>query len=356
MRNLKKFIIAAAIASAIPFCTFALPGTYQYIADKSGEYVYYSDKSFSRPSILGFLYYSESAYALRYYAPADIKNHLPEKDITLYFSADPDAKHLELTGENIIGATSQDDTDIINYMHDMFYEFTARAQKTFLTSNNIVESRQDFEQFGGKVIIVFNPQIPLFNIESIKSADGTKILSVLTTGALTSSADKSFTNYKGDESIPKDKNRNFKKMSSAKSATASFGSQSIKLTTQWTQKIENLWVMDDYALLTMNSISVPEDYKNNQKLFEDIMTRMFSESTTDSYILWPQKGVSNSKGQITMTNVYYQPDTKDVTREFKIITKCKDGTYAYLSLTVFESIYQKNKAYFDSIIKSYNVK
>jgi len=356
MKSIKKNIMMITVAAVLSVCAHAVPGMVQYIPDSSGEYVYYSDKSFSRTSILGFLYYSDSAYALRYYAPADKKNQLPEKDITLYFSANPDSKFLDLTGENIVGAATEEDTDIVNYMHDMFYEFTARAQKAFLDGNEKIESKQDFDQFGGKVTIVFNTQVPLFNIEAIKAADGTKILSVITTGALTSSGDTSFTDYKGVDVAPKDRERKFQKKSGAKSATLKFGNQSIKATTQWTQSMENLWLMDDYALLTMNTITVPEEYKDRPQVFEDMLVRMLSESTTGSYTMWNQKIISRAKNKISLVNLYYQPETGDVTRDFKVLTKCKDGTYAYMTLTVFDGIYKKDKSYFDKILKSYKVK
>lgn len=350
MNFIKKSFVFLASLLIFAAGAFAVPGMVQYLPDSSGEYVYYLDKTFSRTSYLGFLYYNDSTYALRYYAPVDTVEKLPAKDITLYFSLNPDSNFLDLTGENIVGATSQDDTDIINYMHDIFYEFSARAAKAYLDSNEIIESRQDFEQFGGKVTLVFNPQVPIFNLEAIKVADGTKVFTVATTGKLTSSADKSFTNYKG-QSSPKDKNRSFKKKSGAKNMDVTYGKQKIKLTTQWEKKIENLWVMDDYAILTLSNIDMPQGFTNT--MFEDYMVRMFSESTTDSYIQWPMKKVERTKNVVKITSTYYQPETGDVTRDFKILTKTKDGNYAYLNLTVFDGIYQKNKGIFNSILKSY---
>lgn len=356
MKSIRKKFILAFIASFVCACANAVPGMFQYIPDSSGEYVYYSDKSFSRTSFLGFLYYNDSTYSLRYYAPADNEKKLPAKDITLYFSVNPNSTFLDLTGENIIGATSEEDTDIVNYMHDMFYEFTARAQKAFLDGSETVESKQDFEQFGGKVVIVFNTQVPIFNIESIKSAAGDKILSVITTGQLTDSSDTSFTDYKGIENAPKDKSRGFKKLSSAKNTSASFESQSIKLTSQWTQTMENLWLLGDYALISMNTISVPDSYSGNIKNFEDTLIRKLSESTTGSYTIWKMKGVSRKGSVIAITNTFYQPDSGDVTKDFKIITKRSNGTYAYITMTVFDDVYKKNKPYFEGILKSYTVK
>ena len=357
MKNLKKVTLTVAVVALFSICAHAVPGMVQYIPDTSGEYVYYSDKSFKRTSILGFLYYDDGTYAVRYYAPADTKNKLLEKDITLYFSINPNASNLELTGENIVGAASEEDTDIINYMHDMFYEFAARSSKAFLDGNEKIESRQDFPQFGGKVTIVFNTQVPIFNIESIKTGDGKNVISTITTGLLVSSSDKSFTKYKGTDVAPKDNKRKFQKKSGAKEKTVTFENQSIKLTDQWIQdqEIKNLWLMDDYAILTLNVIQCPDALKGNEQLFEDYLARMAVESTTDSYAMWTQKSVGRTKSRTAVMNVYYQPENGDVTRDFKVFTKRKDGTYAYLVLTVFDGIYQSNRNYFDNILKSYTV-
>ena len=49
-------------------------------------------------------------------------------------------------------------------------------------------------------------------------------------------------------------------------------------------------------------------------------------------------------------NVFYEPDANSVTRDFKITRKTKDGDVVMI-LTVFDDVYQKNKSYFDAILK-----
>lgn len=355
MKSLKKCVFALLFASLSLSCAVAVPGMVQYLPDSSGEYVYYKDNSFTRTSYVGFLYYDDSTYALRYYAPAVASEKLVEKDIILYFSVNPESSVLELTGEKIVGATEQSDTDIVNYMHDLFYEFTSRGQAAFLTDNSRIESRQDFAQFGGPVVIVFNPQVPLFNIEAIKSASGTNILQLMTAGALAASDDGSFTAYKGIEGLPRDKARDFKKKRASKSS-ASFDTQTLSLDSQWTQMMDNLWWLGDYAMAMMNVIPLPDAYKGNETQFEDFLVRKLTQSTTGSYSLWPQQKIERKDGRISLMTVFYQPDSGDVTRDFKILVKRSDGSYAFLQLTVFDSVYQKNKSYFDGIMKSYSVK
>jgi len=75
MKPLKKItLFAAALFAAANL--FALP-------DASGEYVYYRDSSFNRESYIGFLYYDDSTYEARYYAPPT--ESLAEKNIDMLF-------------------------------------------------------------------------------------------------------------------------------------------------------------------------------------------------------------------------------------------------------------------------------
>ncbi|MBO4319100.1 MAG: hypothetical protein J5857_01365 [Treponema sp.] len=349
MISLKKTgLLFALMLSLCGLAFSSVPGMVQYIPDSSGEYVYYQDKTFTRDSIVGFLFYNDSTYAVRYYAPANKKESLSEKDITVYFSVNPDANYLELTGENIVGASTQDDVEIVNYLHDLFYELSSRAAKAILTDGTVISSKQDYAQFGGNVTIVFNPLVPIFNIEAIKAGDGKYLLQLQTVGTLASSADKSFTQYKRIDGLPKDKTRKFKNDKKAKKQKIDALGLNINIDSQWTQKSDAMWALGDYAMLMVASIG------NNSQMTQDYMwdylQRMWCSGSDGSYALWQHKKVERSKDTLSIMNVFYEPDTGSVTRDFKIAKKTKDG-YAVIILTVFDDVYQKNKAYFDSILK-----
>ena len=53
--------------------------------------------------------------------------------------------------------------------------------------------------------------------------------------------------------------------------------------------------------------------------------------------------------------VYYQPKNDNVTRDTKILTKTSENTFAFFSLTVFDSIYNKKSNYYNKIIDSYKL-
>ena len=81
MKHSKTFFTALAL-TLLCSVAFALPGVESYIPDESGEFIYYSDYSFERTSYIGFMYYNDSTYAIRYYAPMDAAKKLFEKDET----------------------------------------------------------------------------------------------------------------------------------------------------------------------------------------------------------------------------------------------------------------------------------
>ncbi len=167
-----------------------MPCFKNYLSDVSGEYVYYKDNSFTRESYIGILYYDDSAFEIRYYAPENSSMNLPAKDIDLLVSVNPDSDYLELTGEAFLTnfIPDEENTEVVNYLHDILYEFTARRIKAGLISpdnsgyisnknfsENGIRLSQDFMQFGGKVDLQFDASIPLYNIKNIYDLKGNKV-------------------------------------------------------------------------------------------------------------------------------------------------------------------------------------
>ncbi|MCR5289133.1 MAG: hypothetical protein K6E51_03985 [Treponema sp.] len=353
---------------------YALPGVTQYIPDSSGEYVYYRDYSFNRESYTGFLYYDDGTYAARYYAPADFDQQLPPKAIELLISIDPTASHIEMTGERIISAThTEEDNDIINYLHDMIYELTARRQKIGLLSPEQefipidrssfhdagIIDEQEFLQFGGDVTLLFDYIVPLFNLRHISSSDGELQFELVTAGRLKSSQDTSFSNFTGIPFPLNDQERKFILNKKAKEVVFSYSNkepnsfiQSVRLDTQWTASMEQMYMLDNYAYTALSSLSVPSE---NRTLFFNSLLRKLLLSVEGSYCIWDTVKLEFSEQRIMISCQYYQNGSNAVTRDFKTITQLSDDMYGWFSLTVFDSVYRKNHTYFDAIIDSYAI-
>jgi hypothetical protein len=357
-RRSSAFFIFAAIAAV--WCSSsaaALPGFTPYINDVSGEYVYYEDKTFSRTSYIGFLYYNDSTYAVRYYAPEDRAENLPARTIEILFSLDPSVAHIELTGERILGSVSSADTDLINYMHDIFYELNSRrikAGEVLPGSENADKNIADnFLQFGGKVTMKYCYLVPLFNLKEIISDEGKSLLQIVTIGTLYSSSDPAFTAFTGIPEKYFDRSHSFSNNSNAsrKNFTTADG-QKITLDSQWTQAMDNLWLLGDTAIV---SVAVIPKMTGAGLNADDILLRKMLQSTKDSYISWRDVSLIYGKRQYIINSVFFQPESSTITRTFRILTKSSDGGYYFFTLSVFNNIYQTNHSYFDSIIGGYVV-
>ena len=64
-------------------------------------------------------------------------------------TVDENEKNLKMTGESIQGAYKNEDVDIINYIHDLMYEFTAARQNVDMSQGKKVTQSAKIDQFGG---------------------------------------------------------------------------------------------------------------------------------------------------------------------------------------------------------------
>lgn len=350
LKTIRNTIAALAVAFIPLIAPAALPGVRQYIQDTSGEYVYYRDYTFKTDSIIGFIYYDEGTYGVRYYAPENEKTRTPAKDIMIYVTVDRNADKMILTGESIKGASDAVDADLINYLHDLLYELNSRRQKIDMASSSKVKVEDDYVYFGGKVQMLYNPLVPMFNLESISDAGGSPLFVVETTGIVTSNGDTSFADYKGITGLPKDKKRHYKK-TAAEPFEISFGTQKMTIDSTWKTAMENMWLLDDYAILSITEMNVPGDMKEKAPA---VLARRYSLSTAQTYSLWNHSKIVMGENSTFVMTVTWQPDADNVTRSFKIVTRKSDGACALMTLTVFDSVYQKNRQYFDGIIKTYS--
>ncbi len=352
----KKIILFFSVLF-ISIQMYALPGVQQTIPDISGEYVFYRDNTFQRESYIGILFYNESTYALRYFAPYNIEENLLQKDITIYLTINPDSDFMEFTGEKIIGETEASDADIINYLHGIMYDFTNLRQNSEISDSIFKTTTQKTEiaQFGGSVTLFWDNKIPVFNLKEIRAVDGTQTFVVSTVGRLSDSADESFNNFRGIENQVADKERVFAKAKKSKAKKCTFDAQTVTLDSQWEQAMENLWLLGDFASVVMSSrASVSPENLN-------VLVRSICEGANGFYSLWNHLSVNQKGNQISVNTVLYQPDFVDernseVQRRFVFITTNAQGGVDYFVLTVFDSVYRANKAYFDKILKSYKVK
>ena len=331
----------------------ALPGFTPYIEDTSGEYVYYEDKTFTRKSYVGFLCYDEATYAARYYAPKTDKD--APLSVTIFVTLDPASDHMEITGEKQIASGSPRDGEIVNYLEDMMYTLNAHRIK----AGSIVRERErivpdDILQFGGDVVVEYDYLIPLFNVARIaKGSDMSILFDVVSVGKLASSSDAAFSNFTGfPESYADKKKPAPRKKTAAKKTTLSFDGQELDADEDWVQKMDNMWMLGNDAVISMASLPKPAGALQST---EALMIRRLLEGNGTSYADWRRASVKGVAGTYTLGAVFYDTEKKRATRIVRKLTKRNDGSYAFFTLSVFESAYAAGRSYFDRIADSYRV-
>ena len=347
-------LIILTLATAL----FALPGFTSFIPDTAGEYVWYRDYSFARESYIGILGYDDTNFQIRYYAPISRSTAQAEKSIALLFSVNPDAGYMDMTGERIlteIDMGTDDDVDVLNYLHDILYEFSSRRIKADPVKDQKVFSTQEYEQFGGKVTICFDSLVPLFNISNIKNAsDGSMLLSCVTFGRIIDGEDTSFEDFHGlIQAKPYHAPSNKKIKGKSKKFKIQDG-QTITLDSNWqTTDYENMWMFGEEAFLTIASIPVYFEDKSINDLF---ILRRITESTGGSYTDFEniEINIDNKKQIIKVTARSSQPDNNRIVYVIKeLTTDPSKEVNSYISLAAWEDSYLDKSSYYTKILKTF---
>ena len=349
---MKKIILSILTSIILTAAAVALPGVTSFIPDSAGEYVYYHDKSFTRESYVGIMMYDEGTYQIRYIAPQDNEAKLPEKEIAILLTVDPKADVWTMTGEKILSTIlpNTDDTDIVNYLHDLLYEFSARRIKAETVDNLSLVVDQDFAQFGGNVSVIFDARVPLFNIRTISDEKGNKVFDCVTIGTIKSSEDKTFSDFKKLNIEKPVVQKEPKK--AAKAKICKFEERSVTLDETWEQKMENFWTLGNDSLITM---SVLPKVSENRVLNDLYVQRKLLESSEGSYIDFANSEISYSstKDSYKLVTLSHFPENNSNVYLTKLLTRNKNGGFDYFSISTYQSAYLKSPSYFDKIVKSY---
>ena len=352
MVNMKKIILSILSSIILTSAAIALPGFTAFIPDSAGEYVYYRDSSFTRESYIGILGYDEATIQIRYIAPQDDTAMLPQKEIAILITVDPKSDYWNMTGEKIISTILPDteDTDIVNYLHDLLYEFSARRISAGAVESGKIIIDQDFAQFGEKVSLTFDARIPLFNIRTISNEKGEKLFNCVTIGTIKSSEDKSFEAFKGVAAPKPEVTKENRKTSKLK--ICKFENRQVTLDESWEQKMENFWTLGNDSLITM---SVLPKVSENKVLNDLYVQRKLLESTEGSYTDFQNCEITytQAKDSYKLVSTSYFPESGINVCITKILTRNNDSGFDYFSISTYQTAYLKNPSYFDKIVKSY---
>lgn len=366
---MKKLFLSFLILQ-FSFLIFAMPGFKSYIPDVSGEYVYYKDNTFVRESYIGILMYDDSTFQVRYYAPEVKSEKLAEMDISLLISIDPTSDYWNMTGERLITPinNTEEEIDVLNYLHDILYEFSSRRNKVtnaiapenpnYSTTrnfyNNGISVKQDYPQFGGNVYITFDPIIPFFNIKTIFDLSGNMLMQCVVVGKIESSQDTSFSGFKGFGN-GKFSTKLEKQNKNAKQTKISSDNLYVTLDSDWTEPIEGyntVQALGDEAVIFL----LVSENNSNEPLYA-LMTLLRTEiqSNESSYIDLTdfECHLDLSECKVKIIKKAIEID-KNRYISFGIYSKQKNSNnfdVFYLSTTMHAYTVRKN--YYDKIIASY---
>ena len=364
---LKKTFVSLFVIFVITLSAFSFPGFEENLPTESGEYVYYKDFTFAKETYIGFLYYSEDSIGVRCFSNGNF-------DVTILFSLDKSKDYIELTGERIVTQVTQNEVEVVNYIHDMIYELASRRkkvqneflalneQKTSLTKQFVVD--QDFVQFGGQVQLVFDGSIPLFNLESITDFSGKKLLQAVTMGTLSDNADTSFEKFTGFEYSPLVKEVVKNKKLSRKEQKL-FEETKQVYDSSW-QKVDSMpgefKTLGDVALYWEFPLEIVRDTSKNEssKQVFDYFSRNNRLSANGTYVYLPESSVTVKKTESGKTiqlskMMIYNPEGKKYSLNYKILVE-SNGFYKMINFTAYESwlMGNQNQYYVDYIINSIN--
>ncbi len=351
---MKKTLLTILILS-ITTTLFAFSGYTPFVPDTAGEYVYYRDSSFERESYIGILSYDEQTYQIRYYAPADRELVLPETNLALLFSINPESDFFDMTGEKIITDIDPygDDVDILNYMHDLLYEFSARRIKIDDLTGSEIFSKQEFDQFGGNVTMCFDSLIPLFNLKQILGPNNEVLFSCVTFGRILDGDDKTFDEFKGLLNAKPYHAPTKTKIKGKSVKYKTTDGQQITLDSNWTQEMENCWMYGEEGFITIASIP---QYFEDQSLNDLFIMRRILESTGGSYsdVEGAEFNFDTKKHTIRIITRSSQPDNNRIVYVIKqITTDPSKAVNSYLSLAAYEDSYLDKSSYYTKLLKSF---
>jgi hypothetical protein len=365
--------LAASCLVLLPFFAFAAPkpatagdALARYPAAASGEYVIYRDNTWKRPTWVGFLCYDDSTYGAFGITPETKSN------VAVLFRCETVDGKLTLTGQNVISQITQDDVPMVNYLMALLPDLfawrqaapkdgkviAAQPSSVAQTSSAVAPVRSDLlppavqlalvtERFGGAVSVEFAPETPLFSVRALTSAAGKPLLSLERAGRLDSDGEASFFSFTPRPEVKAGAGLTL--AATRKAAPRTVDGVKLKLDDQWTAVADNTFFLGNAAVLIVDTLDLSA-FKASSGDLPLALTRRFSLSSPVSWADPNALRVSGTAARFVIENRFYDPELGTQNRDFKLCLPAKDGkTVVVANLSVSETAYQSNRAYFDAL-------
>ncbi len=353
MSFIRRFSICVALLLCCTFFVSAIPGVESKV-DFPGTFVYYRDYTYEDETYIGFLQYDAGTYALRYFSPDAKKG---AKTIELYITCDTTKDTVEMTGEKIVGEITNIDVETLNYLHDLFYELAKRRKSLLSNFDQTVRSAEDYPQFGGEVLINYEPYIPMFGVRSILSKDKQPLFKLAYIGILNEGSE--FTDFSGLVNPQNVEAQSISIKKYAKSKKVAVETYEFALDDQWQSDgspsaVQTWWLNNSenepVAMISPYFVNFPPEEKTAVEQLK--LISLISQS--DSCIDFDSLAISENGKRIQISAKMNQPDK--VVRSITTFYKISETEYFALAFSADEQVYSKNERYFKKIIDSAKAK
>jgi hypothetical protein len=277
----------------------------------------------------------------------------------------------ELTGEEFTTEIVTDaQVDIVNYLHDLVYEISARRRKMpgwSKQNTKTMSSNEHIFLFGGNVVMRYEYYVPVFNLFSVTkppsagSSAGEPLFVLATQGLLQSQDDRTFDDFKGmpPRAAPSAQKGAFAANAKPRKFTAC--GREFTLDEQWEQPSADepaLWTLGDDAIFYAETsyVAFPPGSSLNDIPYTalDFYSRDHVMSPQDLYVDCPKTAVEKTAGAVKISVSYIDPSGSAAAQgmnNFYLIAQ-RDDMILVVSFMIFEKSYAANKNYFDALVNS----
>ncbi len=356
-------LVALAEASSVS----SAPSVFAaYPPGVSGDYVVYRDYSWKEPTWVGFLRYDDSTWG------AFVKTPSASSDVRVLFRAELSDGELVLTGQKIVSNISQADVLAVNYLMGTLPDLVswrslaAREGAVLPASAAVpgsarsttgagrsdllppcVSLARDRAEFGGEVSLLFAPEVPVFNLASMRNASGGQMLELARAGRVRSGGDEAFFGFVPPR--PAKEGSALSVPANRKVERRIVDGVELALDGQWTMVADNTFFLGNSAVVIVDTLDLGLMQIPRERLALSLL-RLFSLSSESSWVSPSSLAVSGTASRFRIEGTAYDVESGTQNRDIKLCVPSADGKRcAVVSLTVNETAYRANKAYFDAL-------
>ncbi len=364
--RMKKGALSLCLIALASVCLCAEPSAAsdafsRYQSPESGEYAVYRDYSWKRPTWVGFLMYDESTYGALLVTPASGTR------VSVLFRVEASGDRMILVGQKNLLKPRQEDVPAVNYLMGLLPDMYAWRQaargaakpadakaKAAIASRDpsallppAVSVDLDIAAFGGAVTLTWAPEVTVFNLHSIRQAGGAPMLALARTGRIAPDGDHGFFSFAPPQSpsagvtlaVPASRAREAKTVDGVR----------LNLDDQWTMIADNTFFLGNAALLVVDTLDLrllgiaPDGLPLS-------LARRFSASSGSAWADPAEFSITGESARFRIDGLFRDVESGRENRDVKLCIPSSDGRRCVVvSLSVSETAYRANRAYFDSL-------